>query len=65
MSYYIVKVYGLVCDVCDVATEENVPKIDEPHKLAATRRRLSGSPSGWVYRDGKDVCGKCAARDAA
>jgi hypothetical protein len=59
VSYYVVKVYGLVCDNCE-ASEEHVPAIDEPNKLAATRRELSKPPSSWSYQDGKDLCAKCA-----
>lgn len=64
MSYYIVKVYGLVCDTdgCET-TEEAVPPVDAPDKLAATRRELRDAPaSGWTYKDGKDRCPKCSRR---
>jgi hypothetical protein len=60
MSYYIVKVYGLVCDNCE-ASEEHVPNVDDPGKLVATRRALSKPPSNWTRRDGQDLCGKCSA----
>ena len=59
MSYYIVKVYGLVCDVagCD-GSEECIPLIDEPNKLAAARRELANPPSSWRHINGRDVCPK-------
>lgn len=61
MSYYTIKVYGLVCDNCE-DTEEYVPKSEERNKLAASRRALHEIPaSGWTYRDGKDLCKKCSA----
>jgi hypothetical protein len=59
MSYYVVKVYGLVCDNCE-ASEEYVPDRDAPDKLAATRRALAAGPTKWTYKDGKDLCSKCS-----
>jgi hypothetical protein len=59
VSYYVVKVYGLVCNNCE-ASEEAVPAIDARDKLAAARRELSKPPSNWTHRDGKDYCGKCS-----
>lgn len=58
MSHYVMKLYGLVCDVCE-ALEEHVPAVDEPRKLADTRAELA--KRGWIYVAGKDVCPK---RDA-
>ncbi|HLL69107.1 MAG TPA: hypothetical protein VK453_25830 [Micromonosporaceae bacterium] len=62
MSYYVVKVYGLVCDNCN-ASQEHVPRIDQPRKLAETRGALASGPdprSRWIRRNGQDLCGKCA-----
>lgn len=64
MSHYVVKVYGLVCDVCE-RDEETVPAIDEPNKLAAARRQLSRPPGNWRYVNGKDICGKSDGRHIA
>ncbi|MGC5019032.1 hypothetical protein [Micromonospora sp. DT47] len=58
MSYYVMKLYGLICNVCE-ASEEHVPRADEPRKLADTRAELA--KWGWTYVAGLDVCGK---RDA-
>lgn len=58
MGYYVMKLYGLICNVCD-ASEEHVPPVDEPRKLADTRAALA--TGGWTYVAGRDVCGK---RDA-
>lgn len=55
MSYYIVKVYGIYCDVARCsASEEYVPHIDEPNKLRETRAAIS--KQGWTFVDGKDCC---------
>lgn len=59
MGYYVVTVYGLICDECE-ATEDSAPYSDEPHKLAAARRELSKPPSNWTRRDGRDLCGRCS-----
>lgn len=61
MSYYVVKVYGLICEDCD-ASIEAVPLIDTHHKLAEVRKQLAGPPNGWTYRDGKDRCPRCSNR---
>jgi hypothetical protein len=61
VSYYVVKVYGLVCDDCE-ASAETVPEVDAHDKLAAARRQLSEPPDNWTYRDGKDRCEKCSGR---
>ncbi|MEU1761144.1 hypothetical protein [Micromonospora sp. NPDC005652] len=58
MSHYVVKLYGLVCDVCGYE-EEHVPLIDDARKLAATRAYFA--ERGWKHVNGKDVC---ATRDA-
>jgi hypothetical protein len=61
MSYYIVKVYGLVCDNCEFS-EEAVPRVDTRGKLAEARRILREDPaSGWTFTGGKDLCPKCRA----
>lgn len=60
MAYYVVKVYGLICDG-DGCKEsiECMPPIDARDKLAAARRELALEPDGWTYRDGRDLCAKC------
>ena len=60
MSYYVVKIYGLVCDNCE-ASVEHIPFIDDRDKLAATRSALSKPPDNWTYRNGGDLCEKCSA----
>ncbi len=59
MSHYVMKLYGLVCDVCEFS-EEHVPLVDAPRKLAETRAEFA--KRGWTHVVGKDVCAK---RDAA
>ena len=63
MSYYVVKVYGLICDGegCE-ASIEAVPHVETRDKLAEVRKQLAGPPDAWVYRDGKDLCARCADR---
>ncbi|MER7331803.1 MULTISPECIES: hypothetical protein [unclassified Micromonospora] len=58
MSHYVIKLYGLVCDVCDYS-EEHVPQVDERRKLADTRAEFA--KRGWARVAGKDVCSR---RDA-
>lgn len=63
MSHYVMKLYGLVCDVCE-GSEEHVPPVDEPRKLADTRAELA--KRGWTRAAGSDICGKRDAQhDAA
>lgn len=63
MSHYVMKLYGLVCDVCEFS-EEHVPLIDQPRKLVETRAELA--KRGWTHVAGKDVCPKPdAAHDEA
>ncbi len=57
MSYYVMKLYGLVCDVCE-ASVETVPPPNEPNKLAWSRRTLARSPDNFRYVNGKDICPK-------
>jgi hypothetical protein len=61
MSYYVVKVYGLICDDCETSIEA-VPLIDARNKLAEVRKQLAGPPDRWTYRDGKDRCPQCSTR---
>ena len=56
------KLYGLVCDVCD-NSEEHVPAVDEPRKLADTRAEFA--KRDWTRVAGRDVCPKRDAEHAA
>jgi hypothetical protein len=63
MSYYVVKVYGLDCDVEGCGeTIEAIPLIDSPRKLDEVRRQLAQPPDSWTYRDGKDLCPRHSKR---
>ncbi|MBQ1064495.1 hypothetical protein [Micromonospora sp. C41] len=53
MSYYVMKLYGLVCDVCEFS-EDYVPEVDEPRKLAATRADFA--ERGWKRVGARDIC---------
>lgn len=61
MAYYVVKVYGLICDGagCE-ASIECMPPIGARNKLTAARRELAREPDGWTYRAGPDLCAKCS-----
>ncbi len=64
MGYYVVKVYGLICDGGDgcEASVEAVPLIDSRNKLAEVRKQLALPPDRWTHRKGKDYCPKCTIR---
>lgn len=64
MGYYIVKVYGLVCDICK-ASEECVPPSDASNKLNATRNMLAEPPGRWRYVNRRDICPKSDGRHIA
>lgn len=55
MTYYVVKVYGLVCDLCE-HSEEFIPTSGDPQPLAATRRYFR--KRGWRHAAGRDICPK-------
>ncbi|MFF3867369.1 hypothetical protein [Micromonospora sp. NPDC001898] len=57
MSHYVMKLYGLVCDLCEIS-EEHVPPVDEPRKLADTRAEFA--KRGWTRRNAQDCCPKCS-----
>ena len=61
MSYYVMKVYGLICDACGTETE-HVPKKDNARKLAESRAAVAAL-EGWTHADGEDFCELCSAED--
>lgn len=60
MSYYSIRVIGVVCDDCG-ASEEDIPL--RPNALRSTRRTLA--KSGWSFWDGKDRCRECSANSVS
>lgn len=48
----VVKQIDLICDECDVHYDDAQWSVGQVRK--------SAREDGWKYRDGKDICGRCA-----